>query len=94
MKATRLRRESTAFSIVDEGYVLHGDHDGKGTVLLTTEHEDAMEQVAWIRQHGDCRVFCLTLGHDNLAWSNPGFCSVLQRGIAWSAGDGDVVESN
>ena len=74
------------FSIVDEGYVLHGSHDGEGTILLATEHEDAMEQVAWTRQHGECRLFCLTLGHDDLAWSNPDFREILRRGIAWSAG--------
>ena len=45
------------FETVDEGYVLHGEYDGEGTVLLTTDHEDAMPQVAWARQHGDCRVF-------------------------------------
>ena len=73
------------FETVDEGYVLHGEYDGEGTVLLTTDHEDAMPQVAWARQHGDCRVFCLTLGHDNEAWTNLGFREVLCRGIAWSA---------
>jgi type 1 glutamine amidotransferase len=77
---------ASGFAIVDEGYVLHGDHDGQGAVLLTTEHENAMDQVAWARQHGDCRVFCLALGHDNEAWSNAGFREILGRGIAWSAG--------
>ena len=75
------------FTIVDEGYVLHGDHDGKGSLLLTTDHEDAMEQVAWARQQGKCHVFCLALGHDNQAWSNPAFREVLGRGIAWAAGE-------
>lgn len=73
------------FETTDEGYVLHGKYDGLGTVLLTTEHEDAMSEVAWARQQGDCRVFCLALGHDNQAWTNPGFREVLGRGIAWSA---------
>ena len=73
------------FETLDEGYVLHGKYDGDGTVLLTTQHEDAMPEVAWARQQGDCRVFCLTLGHDNHAWTNPGFREVLRRGIAWSA---------
>ena len=74
------------FETVDEGYVLHGKYDGEGTVLLTTDHKDAMVQVAWARQQGDCRVFCLTLGHDNEAWTNASFRDVLQRGIVWSAG--------
>lgn len=75
------------FAIVDEGYVLHGEYDGQGTVLLTTDHDDAMAQVAWARQHGKSRVFCMALGHDNLAWSNAGFRDILRRGIAWSAGE-------
>ena len=86
-KGHAITQDTNDFSIVDEGYVLHGEPDTGSTVLLTTEHEDAMKQVAWTRQNGDCRVFCLTLGHDNLAWSNPGFRAVLRRGIAWSAGE-------
>ena len=75
------------FEITDEGYVLHGDYDGQGTILLTVDHQDAMPQVAWAREHDKCRVFCLALGHDNQSWTNPAFRNVLGRGIAWSAGD-------
>lgn len=75
----------TDFEIVDEGYVLHGEYDGGGTVLLTVAHDDAMEQVAWVREQGECRVFCLTLGHDNQAWTNPAFRRVLGRAITWAA---------
>jgi len=81
------------FETVDEGYVLHGEYDGKGRVLLSTDHEDAMQQVAWARQQGDCRVFCLTLGHDNEAWTNPDFREVLGRGIAWSADKSSGVDA-
>ncbi len=73
------------FEILDEGYVLKGDYDAKGTILLTVQHDNSMEQVAWARQHGKSRVFCLALGHDDQSWSNPGFLATLQRGIAWSA---------
>ena len=75
------------FETLDEGYVLHGTYDDQGTVLLTTEHEDAMPQVAWARQTGDCRVFCLTLGHDHEAWANPSFREILRRGIVWAGAD-------
>jgi hypothetical protein len=80
------------FKIIDEGYVLHGDYDGRGTVLLTVDHEDAMPHVAWAREHDTCRVFCLALGHDNQAWTNPAFRSVLQNGIEWSAGQDVAAE--
>ena len=81
-----ITRGLETFAIVDEGYILHGDYDGKGDLLLTVDHENAMEHVAWARQHGKCRVFCLALGHDNEAWTNPDFQRILSRGIAWSAG--------
>ncbi len=81
-----ITRGLDAIQIVDEGYVLHGEYDGKGDVLLTTDHDDALKQAAWARQHGKCRVFCLPLGHDNQAWTNPGFREILARGIKWSAG--------
>ena len=73
------------FEILDEGYVLKGDYDGEGTVILTVEHEDSMDQVAWARQHEKSHVFCLALGHDNQSWSNPGFREILRRGIVWAA---------
>ncbi len=74
-----------SLEIHDEGYKLHGTYDGQGNVLLTTDHQDAMPQVAWARQHEKSRVFCLALGHDDQAWTNPGFVKVLAQGVAWSA---------
>ncbi len=73
------------FEIVDEGYVLHGKYDGQGTVLLTADHEDAMQQVAWAREQGKSRVLCLALGHDQQAWASAGFREILRRGISWAA---------
>ncbi len=74
------------FDIVDEGYVLKGDYDGEGTVLLTVDHENSMDQVAWAREFQASRVFCIALGHDDQSWSNPSFRQILQRGITWVAG--------
>ena len=73
------------FPIHDEGYVLHGEYDGQGSVLLTVDHEDAMAQAAWVREFQDSRVCCLPLGHDQQAWSNPAFRRVLAQAIAWTA---------
>ncbi len=74
------------FEIVDEGYILNSKHDGKGKVLLTTQHENAMQEVVWTRKCQNSNVFCIALGHDNLAWSNPGFQRVVSNGMQWSAG--------
>jgi uncharacterized protein len=73
------------FATIDEGYILHGKHDGQSTVLLTAEHQDIMKEVAWAREVGECRVFVLTLGDNPDAWSNTGFRDVLGRGINWVA---------
>jgi type 1 glutamine amidotransferase len=80
-----ITRGMTSFGTMDEGYVLHGNHDGESTVLLTAEHEDIMKEVAWAREIGPCRVFVLALGDNPRAWSNAGFREVLGRGIAWVA---------
>jgi type 1 glutamine amidotransferase len=79
-------RGMSDFDTIDEGYMLHGKHDGRSTVLLTAEHKDIMHEVAWAREVGDCRVFVLTLGDNPRAWSSPGFREVLGRGISWVAG--------
>ncbi|TWT82813.1 Trehalose utilization [Planctomycetes bacterium CA13] len=73
------------FNTIDEGYVLHGKHDGQSTILLTSEHKDIMKEVAWAREFGKCRVFVLTLGDNPEAQSNAGFREVLERGIKWVA---------
>ena len=82
-----ITREMADFDTVDEGYVLHGKHDGKSTVLLTAEHEDMMKEVAWTREVDNSRVFVFTLGDNPEAWSNAGFREVLRRGILWAAGE-------
>ena len=44
-----------------------------------------MQAQAWVRTFGQARVFCLVLGHDHTAWSNPGFENLLLRGMHWAA---------
>lgn len=73
------------FSIVDESYIA-GDPEPGCEVLLTTEHPKSMRTLAWTRQHGASRVVCMQLGHDAVAWGNPGFRETMLRSILWSAG--------
>lgn len=72
------------WTLIDETYNM-ADAGADSRVLLTVEHAESMSTVAWTRHYGQSRVFCLQLGHDNQAWANIGFRSVLQRGISWSA---------
>ena len=43
------------------------------------------EPMVWVNQFGKGRVFYTVLGHDTLAWEQPGMDSLLTRGIEWAA---------
>jgi uncharacterized protein len=54
-------------------------------VLLKTDHPKNDPEVAWTTKYGNSRVFYLMLGHDRLAWENPAYSKLLDRGIRWAA---------
>lgn len=74
----------TDWTLVDETYNMANADDDDNHLLLTVNHTDSMQTVAWTRQYGTSRVFCLQLGHDNQSWGDAGFRQVLERGITWS----------
>ncbi len=45
------------------------------------------EPWTWVRTHGKGRVFYTAWGHDERTWGNPGFQTLLERGIRWAVGD-------
>jgi hypothetical protein len=72
------------WAIVDETYEMADA--GKGSeILLTTDHPKSLKTIGWTRSFGGSRVFCFELGHDHLAWEDPSFRTVLERGVLWSA---------
>jgi type 1 glutamine amidotransferase len=73
------------WTIVDETYDM-GDTGEGSEILLTTDHPKSMKTIGWTRAFGKSRVFCCELGHDHVAWQEPNFRTVLERGILWSAG--------
>ena len=73
------------WDIVDETYG-RDDADEDSHILLTTDHPQSMKTIAWTRTFGKARVFCYQNGEDNQAYSNPGFRTVVGRGIQWLAG--------
>ena len=75
----------TTWDMVDETYTMSEPGEGN-EILLTVDHPNSMRAVAWTRTYKKTRVFCYALGHDNQAWSNPSFRTVLERGIRWVAG--------
>jgi hypothetical protein len=57
------------------------------TVIMTTDNEvTRTKTMAWCHHLDNARVFCLTPGHDNEAYSQPGYRTTLHRGIRWAAG--------
>ncbi len=72
------------WDIVDETYDID-DADEDSHILLTTDHPRSMKTIAWTRTFGKARVFCYQSGDDNQAYSNPGFRTVVGRGIQWLA---------
>jgi len=73
------------WEMFDETYTMDSPGDGS-EALLTTAYEKSMRVLAWTRQHGSSRVFCLQMGHDARSWTVPQFQKVLGRGIQWAAG--------
>ena len=69
----------------DETYTM-SSADKDSRILLTTDHALSMRTLAWTRQFGKARVFCYQSGHDNATFGDPGFRTVLHRGIRWAAG--------
>lgn len=73
------------FDIIDETYDFRDVDATDSHVLLTVDHANSMSTQAWTRTHGQARVFNLILGHDNQAFANDMFRTVLRRGILWAA---------
>lgn len=72
------------WEMVDEIYLMNDASEGSH-VLLTTAHPQSMKTLAWTRQHGSARVFCLQPGHGPGAFDHPSFRTVVGRGIEWTA---------
>lgn len=80
-----ITRGLDAFDIVDESYAM-ADAGAGNDILLTTDDPKSMKTIGWTRRHRKSRVFCFELGHDDVAWSNPGLRAALLGGIRWCAG--------
>jgi hypothetical protein len=79
-----ITRGMEPWDVTDETYVMD-EPDAGSDFLLTVDHPHSMRAIGWTRTLGKARVFCLQSGHDNEAYTNPGFRKVLERGIQWCA---------
>src|SRR5207247_5089764 len=81
----------TGFESWDETYV-HTRHNTRDRVVLEYRVEGkAKEPWTWVRTQGKGRVFYTAWGHDERTWSNPGFQSLIERGIRWATGNNPGV---
>ena len=79
------------FTITDETYDFRDVEGPDSHVLLTVEHPNTMSTQAWTRTYRQVRVLNLVPGHDNQAYANDTFRTVLRRGILWCAGQ-DAID--
>ncbi|MCZ6635724.1 MAG: ThuA domain-containing protein [bacterium] len=73
------------WEMIDESYVMQEPGENSN-ILLTCDHPQSMNAIAWTRTSRKSRVFCFQSGHDNQTYTNPGFHTILERGIQWCAG--------
>ena len=73
-----------SWEMVDETYTMNEVGDDSHP-LLVINHVNSMHTVGWTRHYGNGRVFCYQSGHDNQAFSNPNFRTIVFRGIQWLA---------
>ena len=57
----------------------------KAHPLLKVEHPTSGEVIGWTTQYGKSRVVYLELGHDHFAYDNPGYRTLIERSILWTA---------
>ncbi|MFM7038008.1 MAG: PVC-type heme-binding CxxCH protein [Planctomycetaceae bacterium] len=79
----------SGFSSWDETYIhtLHNE-ENRQVLEYRVEGDQAQgrdrEPWTWVRTHGKGRVFYTAWGHDQRTWTNPGFASLVERGIRWA----------
>jgi hypothetical protein len=73
------------FKIHDEGYKYCG-FEKDNRVLLTTDHTESDETVAWVSKYKKAKICGIMLGHDGKAYANPNYRKLLSQAINWTAG--------
>jgi type 1 glutamine amidotransferase len=70
------------FEVEDERYELRV-HEGV-SVELTTDVDGRTLPLAWTRLEERGRVYYLSLGHDESAWNEPSYSTLLLRAVRWA----------
>ncbi len=70
------------FEILDETY-RDGCVNPNVNILLTTNEPTSTPSIAWTNLYGRSRVVTILLGHDQHAWENPNFKTLLTQAVQW-----------
>lgn len=60
---------------------------GNRTVVMERVDGQGRQPWTWLRTQERGRIFYTAYGHDERTWSQPGFQSLVERGIVWSVDD-------
>ena len=86
-RATHEITEGVAeFSIRDEMYFVRIDSKETNVLLKTYCADYGSSAAAWAHSAGKGRVFCFTPGHRDEVFANPGYRTILARGLRWASG--------
>lgn len=69
-------------------YNLRGPDTNVDVLAVAEAPDGTYSPQAWVRDHGEGRIFCLTPGHHEPGASFTGFITLLARGIEWAATGG------
>ena len=81
----------SGFESWDETYI-HTRHNERDRTVLEYRVQGGQadgrqkEPWTWVRMHGKGRVFYTAWGHDQRTFGNPGFHTLVERGIRWACG--------
>ena len=73
------------FTIVDETYIMGEPEEPGNEILITTENETSIKNIAWVRQYKKSRVFSYASGHDNKSYADESFRKILYNAILWTS---------
>ena len=71
------------FEVTSEQYYMHVDP--ANLVLATTDFDEVVMPVSWVRSYGEGRVFYCSVGHVAKDAKTPEVLSLVTRGMLWAA---------
>jgi uncharacterized protein len=79
-----ITRGLAEFELIDETYCRFSLDPGVH-VLLTTDEPSSDKTIGWTKGYLNSRICCLQSGHDQTAYQNPTYRTLVVRAIRWTA---------